>query len=214
MQPIASTIASTRHTLILLSILAVLSLATFTANSSRSASHPNRIALYVSVIAGELLLARYVAIGARIPLRKLIGRFRWFDPIAAAAFWIIARYALLALRNAMGAFDSRSDAFLPHGAAEIVGWVCVSMTAGFVEELTYRGYLQRQFAAWTHSVAAGIALQAIAFGASHGYQGIKSIIVVAAYGALSGVLCQLRRGLAPAMLAHAWTDVYSGIFAA
>ena len=46
------------------------------------------------------------------------------------------------------------------------------------------------------------------------YQGIKSIIVVAAYGALSGVLCQLRRGLAPAMLAHAWTDVYSGIFAA
>ncbi len=207
MQPIAST----RHTIILLAILATLSAMTFAANSTPSAAHPNRLGLYASVIAAELMLARYVAIGARIPLRELIGKVCWFDPLIAAALWIGAGFAAAVVKTALGAVNDRTRGLLPTNMPEKVGWICVSLVAGFVEELIFRGYLQRQFAAWTRNTAAAIALQAIAFGASHGYQGIRSMVAVAVYGALFGLLAHLRRGLAPGMLAHAWTDIIGGV---
>lgn len=52
-------------------------------------------------------------------------------------------------------------------------WIVMALSAGFCEELIFRGYLQRQISDLTDSAVAAVLLQALLFGLAHGYQGIK-----------------------------------------
>lgn len=89
----------------------------------------------------------------------------------------------------------------------------LTLTAGFCEEVIFRGYLQRQFGALTRSVAGGIVLQGIAFGASHGYQGWKFMLLISVYGTTFGLLAWWRSSLRPGMIAHFVQDAVGGIVA-
>jgi membrane protease YdiL (CAAX protease family) len=100
---------------------------------------------------------------------------------------------------------------LPHGGAEITIWIALSITAGICEETVFRGYLQRQFMAFTKSVPAGILLSAAAFGAAHAYQGFRMVILIALYGAMFGILAHWRGSVRPGMIAHAWQDSLDGV---
>ena len=100
---------------------------------------------------------------------------------------------------------------LPQGPKEIVVYLMLAMTAGFCEEVLFRGYLQRQFAALTGSAAAGVVLQAIAFGAGHGYQGWKLMIAIAVFGITFGLMAEWRRSLRPGMIAHFLQDGVGGL---
>jgi len=104
-------------------------------------------------------------------------------------------------------------ALLPRTPVEIALWVLLSLTAGFCEETVFRGYLQKQFQAMTGSPAAGLLLQAVIFGVSHGYQGLRNVIAITVFGGVFGALALWRRSLKPGMILHAWTDLFSGIFA-
>jgi membrane protease YdiL (CAAX protease family) len=83
----------------------------------------------------------------------------------------------------------------------------MSMTAGFCEELVFRGYFQKQFLALTRSAAFAVLAQAVLFGICHWYQGVKQVILISALGALYGILAQWRKSLRPGMISHAWSDV-------
>ncbi len=87
----------------------------------------------------------------------------------------------------------------------------LALTAGIGEEILFRGYLQRQFAALTRSTATGLVLQGVAFGAAHGYQGKKYMCVIAVYGCLFGLLAYWRRSLRPGMMAHFLQDAVGGL---
>jgi CAAX protease family protein len=90
----------------------------------------------------------------------------------------------------------------------------LSLSAGFCEEIVFRGYFQRQIAAWTGSQTAAVILQGILFGILHGYQGVAACARIACFGVLYGLVATWRRSLRPGMTAHALTDVLSGIFRA
>jgi len=102
----------------------------------------------------------------------------------------------------------------PHGSAEVTLYLMLSLTAGFCEEVIFRGYLQRQFAALTRVTSGGIVLQGLAFGASHGYQGWKFMVLIAVYGMTFGLLARWRRSLRPGMISHFLQDGVGGIVAA
>jgi membrane protease YdiL (CAAX protease family) len=87
-----------------------------------------------------------------------------------------------------------------------------SATAGFCEEVIYRGYLQKQFHAFSRSVAFALLAQALCFGVVHIYQGYKNVIVVSVLGLLYGALAQWRGNLRSAILAHAWSNMFEGYF--
>ena len=53
---------------------------------------------------------------------------------------------------------------VPRSTREVVLWMLLSMTAGICEEIIFRGYLQRQLAALTGNVWAGIAVSGLIFG--------------------------------------------------
>ena len=49
--------------------------------------------------------------------------------------------------------------------------------------------------------------QAIVFGVTHGYQGVRSVLGITAIGLLFGIVAKWRNSLVPGMLAHAATDI-------
>jgi membrane protease YdiL (CAAX protease family) len=102
------------------------------------------------------------------------------------------------------------DSLLPKTPVEIILWILVCVTAGFCEEMAFRGYLQKQFHALTGSIAFAVILQGVVFGITHGYQGWKNVVVISALGILYGMLAAWRRNLRVNIISHAWSDVWEG----
>jgi len=100
---------------------------------------------------------------------------------------------------------------LPQSPLEIALYLMLSLTAGFCEEVIFRGYLQRQFTALTRASAGGIALQGIVFGLGHGYQGWKFMLLIAVYGTTIGLLAHWRHSLRPGMILHFVQDGAGGL---
>src|ERR1039457_3827728 len=95
-------------------------------------------------------------------------------------------------------------AFLvPDPTLELVLWFCLSTTAGFCEEIIFRGYLQRQLAAFTNSMLAGVVLSAATFGAAHGYKGAPRMLMLGIFRLIVVLLAWWRKSLRPGMIAHA-----------
>jgi CAAX protease family protein len=181
---------------------------------------------YLWTMAWEWLLTGFVYLGIRkrIKLRELIGG-RWAnaedvlrDLLIAAGFWLAAVAVLGAGAKLMhldeaGKFDSMRQQvgfLIPGTTLELLVWCCVSTTAGICEEIIFRGYLQRQFAAVTRSMFAGLLLSALVFGAAHGYEGGPRMLLIGVYGLMFGLLAWWRKSLRPGMIAHAWHDAISG----
>ena len=104
-----------------------------------------------------------------------------------------------------------STGILPHTPIEVGVYVLLALTAGFCEELIFRGYLLQQFSARTNSVGVGILLQAVVFGLAHGYQGVSQMFVITFYGCLFGAFVIWRKSLLPAMIAHGTEDMMAGL---
>jgi membrane protease YdiL (CAAX protease family) len=221
------------HTLIVVGIL--LALSGFQAHRVDSlAQRHSHLPTYISTMAYEWIMVGIVWLGIHwrgIRLRDLVGG-TWKSPTdflldvsIGLGFWISLLLVNAAVSFALGdvSLDSAKNmehaketwktlGFLaPQGTLEIVFFAAVSATAGFCEELIFRGYLQKQFHAATRSPWAGIVLQSFLFGIAHGYQGIKRMVVIAALGLALGALAFWRRSLRPGMITHAWLDFSSGL---
>lgn len=88
-------------------------------------------------------------------------------------------------------------------------WIVMALSAGFCEELIFRGYLQRQISDLTDSAVAAVLLQALLFGLAHGYQASRNMTLISVLGVLYGILAFFRKSLIPGMLAHAASDIIS-----
>ena len=187
-----------------------------------AAQQPNRVLTYIVTIAFELFLVGYVwLLGLRlrkVPVREIIGgrwaRFSDFlmDLAVALLFWIAAAAIIAGISLALR-FNAAEAAkeLLPQTRTELIMWPGLAVIAGFCVEFVFRGYFQRQFLAWTGSVAASVILQAAVFGIAHMYQGGKGVLVITIYGALFGILAAIRKSLRPGMIQHAGQDTISGI---
>jgi|SRR5208282_756863 len=219
-QPKPKLVAPLWHTLGLLLILLAISwglLHMKTLEPAAGQQHRGNVILYLLVILSEWVLSFYIWLGGLIPnatrVRELVGG-RWSsakdvlrDIGWAAALWIVVT-GVAVLANYVLRPKIESLAFLnPRGAAEAALWVMMSISAGFCEELVYRGYLQKQSLALTGNVALAVVAQAVLFGVGHWYQGVKMVIVITVLGVLFGIFAHWRKSLRPCMMAHAWGDI-------
>jgi len=100
----------------------------------------------------------------------------------------------------------------PANGIEVAAWVLLCIIAGIAEESIFRGYFQRQFTAWARgAVVVGVASSALLFGAAHGYQGARNMVMLAVFGALFSALALLRRNLRAGIFAHCWHDLIAGL---
>lgn len=220
-------IAPIGHTIVLIAVL--LGIAAYGAYLQWNAgSGPQLVSqrgpqwpLYLSLIAAEWGLFRLALVGLKksgTRMRDVIGQ-RWAswkdvvrDIAIAIGAWALWTGAESFASRFLGPDTAKSiTSLLPQGPAEIAAWVALSISAGICEEAVFRGYLQQQFQALSGNAAIAIGAQAVVFGVSHGYQGLRNTIVIAVFGAVYGVLAHWRRNLRPGMILHAWTDVFSGL---
>jgi membrane protease YdiL (CAAX protease family) len=211
-------------------VLFVLLLLAFSYLGAKS-THPveskyGHIAQYATMIVSEWLMVLYTWWGVRKrgrTLRSLIaGRWNSFEAVLldigiALAFWLCALLVLGALGYALRMTTTqgveqvkRAIQFLaPQTPAQLAVFIVLSLTAGFCEELIFRGYFQQQFIAFSNTWI-GIVASGVLFGVGHGYQGWKQMVRIAVFGVMFGVLAHFRKSLRPGMIAHAWTDSFSG----
>lgn len=136
------------------------------------------------------------------------------DLAIAAPFWVIweatafAAFTVLA-RLVATPTAPHDETFPVRGVFEIAVWIAVSLSAGFCEELIFRGYLQRQFSALTGRRWLGVLLQGIVFGLIHP-RGWRAVVVISILGVLYGSLAAWRNNLRPGILAHGWSDLWEG----
>jgi membrane protease YdiL (CAAX protease family) len=219
--PPPASVASTRHLrrFILIAIGIAVGML-LQARGSSPTPIASRIPMYCAVIAVELALVWFVAIGVHAKgykLLDLLGR-RWralfdalIDIIVAIGTTALLRVGSPLLFHLLGRWPSTTGFLLPKSASESFVWIAVSLCAGICEELVYRGYLQRQLWSLTSSLPAALILQSVIFGCGHIYQGWKPAIVTAIYGLVFGLVAAWRRSIIPGALAHAIVDVIGGL---
>jgi membrane protease YdiL (CAAX protease family) len=193
------------------------------ASSASSGARPNIIPFLLLSIAIDWLLVWHVYGGLKdsgVPLLSLVGG-RWKsardvfrDFGIALPFWIVWEATALGVYRILSMLRpaaSGASGFTPaHSFLEVAVYFVVCFSAGFCEELVYRGYLQTQLEAFTGSRAVAIVGQGLVFGFLHTYQGWRPVIVISTLGVLYGLLATWRKSLLPGMVAHTWSDIYEG----
>lgn len=224
-------VAPAWHTLLIVALVLFNSYASSLKLGGAKGALPGRTALYVSTMIQDVLVLAFIWFGLwrkKTTLRELIGG-RWeriedflLDALIAAGFWISSALALTGLKYALGlastdsktTIDSLKQAvgpLMPQSVRELLVFVALTVLVGFFEEVLFRGYLQQQFIALTRNAYAGIVIAGALFGAAHGYQGARYMVLLAIYGMFFGLLAHLRKSLRPGMMAHAWQDAFSGV---
>ncbi len=222
------------HTVFLIAVLFGFSYLGAVSQHRRAVTHGSPMLTYVLTLAYEWILLGIVMLGIRrrgVKLRELIsGRWRTgsskktvlnvLRDIGVAIAFLLVTWIVLALvavaaglgnAGAVAETKARIIPLAPTNLLQLGIFVLLSLTAGFCEEILCRGYLQRQFAALTQNESLAIVLQGIVFGVSHGYQGPRLMIVLTVFGLMFGLLAVLVKNLRPGMIAHALTDIQSGI---
>ena len=225
-EPKHQPVASYRHSLVFLGIVAGVIAAGFAAQNRQVSgpglvdSHVHVIPIYLSVTFMNWLLLYFAWRGVRArggSLGSLVGG-RWRnardvfrDLGIAALFWGVFGAAAWGMHGLLGEGSEKSvDILLPRTMLEIVVWIVTSASAGFCEEFVFRGYVQRQLLALSQSVGVAVVLQGVIFGVMHAYQGWRAVVTISVLGMMFGGLAAWRKTLRIGMVAHGWQDVWSG----
>jgi len=219
-------IASWRHLAVVVAIMIAVAVQGLMFQSKAGEARlPRGAIVYLSLILMELALIYLVWRGIKstdTTLRDLIGG-RWQsaldvlrDIALAFVLWLVLIGIALLWKAVAGGngLPTSVTAMLPQTAPEITMWIALSISAGVAEEIVFRGYLQKQFAALTGSSWIALAMQALLFGISHGYQGIDAMLRITLLALAFGLMALWRKSLRPGIIAHAWTDIASGVFRA
>ncbi len=134
--------------------------------------------------------------------------------VLALTLWLATstvRFARLRRRKRVR-LRSQAAARAPHTESELAWWAAVSLSAGFSEELVFRGYL-----IWVFQPLLGVwgaaALSLVVFAAAHAYHGAAGALAVGAVGALMTVVVLISGSLWPAVVMHLLIDLQQGFAA-
>ena len=187
-----------------------------------------RVVQYAVTIVLEFFLLFLVWIGLRMNgtrIRDLVGG-RWdtveaflLDFAIAIGFFVVAYAIIFGLSFALGLAKASqieqtkklASMLAPHTLPGLLLFILLSTIAGFVEEVIFRGYLQKQFAILSGNIYAGLIGSALVFGAGHGYEGMRRMVLIFVLGLMFGFLALWRKSLRPGMIGHAVFDSAQGV---
>lgn len=182
-----------------------------------------RFLLFVIVYLWFLFTITAVGVGAegRAQRRELVGTRAARDSgflktiaVAILAFAAIAGigigFNIFSAQLGMGS-SSNLQAMSPHTLPEALGFLAAVISAGFVEEFVFRGYIQRQLEAATKNVFLASLFQVILFTLVHFYQPAFRLIPVFLIGCVLTVIAKWRKSLVPGMIAHGAGDAMGSL---
>jgi len=135
--------------------------------------------------------------------------------LAGSIVFATARTARSFLRGSNDSLPShirKVARILPASPIERAGFVPVAFTAGFCEEILYRGFLFFAFRQVIPSAGLALGATAVAFGFAHLYQGPRGVITTGILGAILAWIYWYGRSLWPGIGLHVVVDVASGMW--
>ena len=138
--------------------------------------------------------------------------FRAVDIAWAVTFLLVANLILSGLAWVLAQFGMPMPgeiAFLiPQDTTGRIVWVGVSATAGFCEEIAFRGYLMTRLRILgkTKTWLIPVVVSSLTFGILHAYQSLPGVIILSVYGAMFALLYIRTRSLWPCIIAHFFQD--------
>ena len=112
---------------------------------------------------------------------------------------------LARIRETLG----RTAVVLPHTLAEYRWFLAVSLTAGFCEELLFRGYFFAVTSQWLTIAGAALA-GAVIFGLGHAYQGKRGMLKTTTAGLAFGLVYLATGSLLWPVILHVLVDIQGG----
>ncbi|HLW97782.1 MAG TPA: CPBP family intramembrane glutamic endopeptidase [Candidatus Acidoferrales bacterium] len=160
-----------------------------------------------------LLLAfftwRTIGIGQYIFPRPAIG---WKD-VAAGLGVLLLFLAFMYPQWKNSALRKHEKTYrrMPTSSSELPMWFLVSLSAGIVEEIVYRGVLLQILWYWIGNWWVAVLLCALAFALGHSIQGLKNIFIVFFMSLIFHALVRFTGSLYIAMAVHATYDAIAGL---
>jgi uncharacterized protein len=185
------------------------------APDARSSSYLLTIVVQWGLVAALAIAWR--TLGRTAPALGLARPAGWRLPVAIVLVALTAVVAFLQVQ-ALGAQPVLAEAraqvgemlgLLPHTPFELRLFVALAVTAGFCEELLYRGFLVGYAARFMHPVVAVLVTAAV-FGFGHLYQGTEGMIQTGIAGLIAGAIYLVTRSIWPSILMHAIFDIGGG----
>jgi len=175
-----------------------------------------RLSLYASSAAAQWLLAvctAVVAVASSITAYALglDAPVSWTGQLAWAAALTAAAVGLNLASHRLGIRESPVlTHLLPRTRTERAAFVGLSLTAGFCEELVFRGFLITALYAASGSLVLALIVSSAAFGVVHAYQEPGGVARATLLGLLLATPFVLTGSLAASMVAHAAIDIVGG----
>jgi len=141
-------------------------------------------------------------------LKKLRGT----DIAWAISFLLVANLILLALAWILAQLGmpmpGEIQFLIPEDTTGRIVWVMVSATAGFCEEIAFRGYLMTRLRILgkTKTWLMPVVVSSLTFGILHAYQSLPGVIILSVYGLMFALLYIRTRSLWPCIIAHFFQD--------
>ncbi len=144
---------------------------------------------------------------------------RWFVGVAAAVAGLYLAYLVYCLivlrRNAIKKIKLDQPLpdtvriLLPATPREKRVWICTALTAGFAEELLFRGFLFYLLGALLPQLppVAVVGISSVVFGVGHAYQGAAEALKPLVLGVVYGVFYLAFGTLLPCIVLHALQDL-------
>jgi len=179
-----------------------------------------RRAIYVSIGVSLLLIAGFGFLVARWQgvageelgwsVGTLPAALAW--SVGTAAAGLAAAWLISVAGGKLGLEESRLGYLLmPQDAGEKRAFVLLAGVGAVCEEYVYRGFGLHVLAAWFGQPWVAVAVTAISFGLSHGYQKLAGILRATVLGAILAVPVVQTGSLFPAIVAHFWINAAIGL---
>ncbi|HEY2496514.1 MAG TPA: CPBP family intramembrane glutamic endopeptidase [Candidatus Angelobacter sp.] len=189
-----------------------------TALLPRGSSQSAIVAFEIAYQWGAVVLVCAGLFANKLRFRDLIGKL-WAtgeealrDISLGLLFWLLAIGLSLLTYLILGSSYNHLSRVLPRTLADLALFIPFALTAGFCEEVIFRGYLFKQFTWLTGSTDVALVIQAVIFSAAHGYdQTIAGVVNNFLFAIAFGVLANWRKSLLPSIIGHSWLDISVGI---
>jgi uncharacterized protein len=192
----------------------------FTRSHSRDATQARRVWSFRTALmlwaCSALVLALWERSGWPQAMFEVPYGWRLWGPLSLTAIavgaQVIGAIRIARMTEDKGALRAKlgsTGQVVPHDASELPAWFAMSVTAGFCEELLFRGFLiwmLQPFAGWWVAAAASLAV----FAAAHAYQGVSGVARSAIIGAVMTAIVFVSQSLWPAIALHAALDWMGG----
>lgn len=184
----------------------------------------NPIFFYVTTIGFLWMIFALVYLAVWRENQSLLGvgltKFKSIHILWSFSFFLVSVLVLVWLEGILSSMGHPTlgelELLLPDTNVERIWWVALSFTAGFCEEIAFRGYLMTRLwrlapSSWSSKLrwVVVVIFSSVIFGMGHTYQGLAGFVLITAYGIMIALLFLRTQSLWPCIWAHFLLDFYN-----